>query len=101
VGFLVGASLAFAVGGALMTWSDGFRRLWPSLGVVVLFVLGAFLLAQVVRTTGLSTAYALGLGLEAIVSVGIGMYVFGERMTPVKAVGVVLILAGVASVRLG
>jgi multidrug transporter EmrE-like cation transporter len=45
------ASLAFAAGGALMKTSDGFARLWPSLGVATLFVLGSALLARAVQNS--------------------------------------------------
>jgi multidrug transporter EmrE-like cation transporter len=101
VGFVVVASLAFATGGALMKVSAGFTRAWPSVAVAALFVLGAFLLARAVGTEGLSTAYTYGLGVEAIMSIVVGMSVFGERLTPVQLVGLALIVVGVAGVRLG
>ena len=44
---------------------------------------------------------AFGLGLEAVVSIGLGRWLFGERLTWAQAIGVVLIVAGVTSVRLG
>ena len=84
-----------------MTASAGFTRAWPSVAVVVLFGLGAFLLSRAVRIGGLSTAYTVGLGIEAVLSMGLGVYLFGERPTVLKSVGLVFILAGVAGVRLG
>jgi multidrug transporter EmrE-like cation transporter len=101
VGAVILASLAFAVGGAFMKASDGFTRPAPSTAVAVLFLSGAVLLAHAVRSHGLQTAYVLGLGLEAVASIGLGHLVFGERLTWTQSFGVVLILAGVTSVRLG
>ncbi|MBA3289810.1 MAG: QacE family quaternary ammonium compound efflux SMR transporter [Acidimicrobiia bacterium] len=98
---VLGASIAFAVGGAFMKSADGFTRLWPSVAVVVLFIVGAVLLAQAVRVQGLSTAYAVGLGLEAVVSVALGRWLFGEQLSVSQLAGVGLILAGVAGVRFG
>lgn len=84
-----------------MKSADGFSRLWPSLAVAVAFIVGAVLLTVAVRAEGLTTAYTVGLGLEALISVALGRWVFGEHMTMLQAVGVVLIIGGVASVRIG
>ena len=96
------ASLAFAVGGAFMKLSDGFTRPWPSAAVAVLFLVGARRCsASRSGREGLSTAYTIGLGIEAVVSIALGRWMFGERLTGPQLVGVLLILAGVVSVRLG
>lgn len=101
MGMVVVASVAFGVGGAFMKTSDGFSRFWPSAAVVSLFVCGSILLARAVQQQGLSVAYVVGLGIEAVVSITIGRYVFGEHLSPYQTFGVVLILAGVAGVRYG
>jgi multidrug transporter EmrE-like cation transporter len=95
------ASLAFAIGGAFMKVSDGFTRPWPSAAVAVLFLAGAILLGFAIGSEGLSTAYTIGLGIEAVVSIGLGCWIFGERLTTSQLFGVLLILAGVVSVRVG
>lgn len=96
---IIAASVAFSVGGALMKSSDGFNRLAPSLLVGVLFVIGAALMARAVRSDGLSTAFVMGLGVEAVVSVGIGAALLGERMHVSQWTGIALILVGVGVVR--
>jgi multidrug transporter EmrE-like cation transporter len=101
VGFVVVASLAFGVGGGLMKLSAGPHGAWPVIGAAALFVVGALLLTRAVRTEGLSVAYMAGLGIEGLVSVGIGRYVFAERLTPPQAIGLGLIAIGIASLRLG
>jgi len=101
VGYVVAASIAFALGGALMKLAAGAGTLMPTLGVVVLFVAGGLLLGEAVRVQGLSVAYIAGLGIEAALSVGIGRYVFNERLSMPQAVGLLLIAAGIASVRFG
>ena len=98
---VIAASVAFGVGGAFMKASDGFTRPWPSSAITILFLLGAVLLSHAVRTEGLSMAYTAGLGIEALVSVGLGRYVLGERLSIAQLAGIGLILAGVASVRAG
>ena len=101
MGYVVAASIAFAVGGALMKLAAGAATVVPTLGVAVLFVAGGLLLGEAVRVQGLSVAYIAGLGIEAVMSVGIGRYVFNERLSGPQAIGLLLIAAGIASVRFG
>jgi multidrug transporter EmrE-like cation transporter len=100
VGFVVVASIAFGIGGGLMKLSVT-SGAWPIVGAAGLFVVGALLLTRAVRTEGLSVAYIAGLGIEGLVSVVIGRYLFAERVTPPQAIGLALIVAGIASIRLG
>jgi small multidrug resistance pump len=101
LGTVAAASLAFALGGTLMKPSHGFSRPWPSLAVAILFVVGAALLARAIRTDQLATTYAVGLGLEAVLTVGLGLVVYREHLSAPSACGVLLIATGVAVVRLG
>jgi quaternary ammonium compound-resistance protein SugE len=98
---LILASVSFAIGAAFMKVSEGFSRPWPSAAVAVFFLAGAVLLGFAIGSEGLSTAYTIGLGIEAVVSIGLGCWMFGERLSIPQVFGVVLILAGVVSVRLG
>lgn len=95
------ASCAFAAGGAFMKASGGFTRLGPSAVIVVCFVIGAILLTRAVSHGNLSTTYVLGLGLEAMVSIAVGLLLLGERLTVAQGGGIVLILAGLAAIRAG
>jgi small multidrug resistance pump len=97
---LILASLAFSAGGVLMKLSEGFTRLGPSLGIVASFVVGAILLTRAVDRGGLSTTYVIGLGLEAVASVGAGV-LLGETVTPSQLAGVLLILGGLVAVNAG
>ena len=101
MGYVLAASIAFGVGGALMKVSDGLHRVWPAATIGVLFLVGAVMLGRAVQREGLTVASVAGLGIEAALSVVIGRYVFGEHLTIVQAAGVVLILGGVLSLRLG
>jgi multidrug transporter EmrE-like cation transporter len=101
VGFVIAASAAFAAGGAFMKAAGGFTRLWPSAAVIASFVVGAFFLTRAVQRSGLASAYTVGLGIEAIMVVTVGVGLLGERPSPTKVIGIVLILLGVAGVRLG
>ena len=94
-------SVAFSIGGAFMRLSDGFTRLWPSVIVATCFVVGAGFLAKAVNRGGLSTTYVIGLGLEALISVGIGLALLGERLTVAQTAGIAIILVGLATLKHG
>lgn len=94
-------SVAFSVGGAFMRLSDGFTRLWPSVLVAACFVVGAGFLARAVHRGGLGQTYVLGLGIEAVISVGIGLAVLGERLTVAQTAGIAIILVGLFTVKHG
>ena len=98
---LILASVAFSAGGAFMKPSGGFTRLGPSLAVVACFLVGAVLLTRAVSQGNLSTTYVIGLGLEALVSVGVGLLLLGERLTALQTVGLACILVGLVVVRTG
>jgi small multidrug resistance pump len=95
------ASVAFGLGGALMPASDGFTKPLPSAGVLVLFAVGAILLARATRSEGLSQVYVMGLGLEAVFTLAIALMVFREQVSPTQVIGIATILGGVAVLRAG
>lgn len=101
VGLVVAASVAFGCGGAFMKSADGLSRPWPSAAVVASFLVGAVLLARAVRTEGLAVAYTMGLGVEAVVTLVLARYVFGEHLSVNQLAGIGFIIAGVAGVRWG
>jgi multidrug transporter EmrE-like cation transporter len=94
-------SLAFSIGGAFMGVSNGFTRFWPSVIIAACFVIGAGFLAKAVNRGGLSTTYVIALGCEAVISVGIGLALLGERLTASQAAGIAIILVGLATLNHG
>lgn len=99
--WILSASGAFGVGGAFMKSSEGFARVVPGLVALVCFVVGAALLTMAVRAEGLSSAYTIGLGLEAVISVGMGRWLYDEQLHRPQVFGVALIVGGVFAVRAG
>jgi multidrug transporter EmrE-like cation transporter len=49
----------------------------------------------------LATTYVVGLGVEAILTIGLGLLVFREHLSGPGVCGVLLIATGVAVIRLG
>lgn len=72
-GLLAAAIAAEVAGTTAMKYSEGFTRLWPSLGTVVGYLIAFTLLAQTLKTLSVGTAYAIwaGVGTAAVALIGI------------------------------
>jgi spermidine export protein MdtI len=84
----------------LLKLSDGLkRRLLGLLGIVL--VTGAFAaLAQAIRGMDLSVAYAVWGGAGLVLTAIIGALAFGQRIHLTGWLGIVLVIAGVAALKL-
>ena len=51
------------------------------------------------RNAEMGSSYVLVLGLEAIIAVALGIWFFGDHLTPLKFAALALILGGVALLR--
>ncbi|MFI1926325.1 MULTISPECIES: multidrug efflux SMR transporter [unclassified Streptomyces] len=98
---LAGAIAAEVAATTAMKYSDGFSRLWPSLLTASGYVVSFLLLAQTLKTVGIGTAYAIWAGVGTAAIALIGLALFGESLTPTKAVGILLIVGGVVVLNLG
>ena len=80
--------------------SDGFSRIWPTIGFA-LFALGSFgLLTSALRRLEVGPAYAVWTGIGAAGTVLFGMLFLNESSSPVKILSVSLIVAGVVGLNL-
>lgn len=92
---LAGAILSEVLATTAMKYSDGFSRLWPSVGTAVGYVLAFLLLAQTLKSMSVGTAYAIWAGVGTALIAAIGMVFLGESASGLKVLGVVLVIAGV------
>ena len=98
----LGAALMFTVGGIFMKPSEGLTRPWPTLAVLGLFTVGALLLTMSVAVRGeLGAAYLFVLGLETLLAFAFGLFIFGERASVGRVLGLVLLLAGMILIERG
>jgi quaternary ammonium compound-resistance protein SugE len=94
------AALFFTVGGIFMKHADGLRNASPTMVFLVLFACGAAIQSQAMRGTELGATYLIVLGLEAALAVAFGALLFAEPMTLSKAAAVLLIVGGIAILRM-
>ncbi|MEU5942171.1 multidrug efflux SMR transporter [Micromonospora sp. NPDC047548] len=99
--FLLLAISAEVFGTSLLKATDGFTRLWPTLGLAVSYLAAFLLLALAVREIPVGVAYAVWSGLGTAAIVAIGAVFLGEPLSVTKVVGVGLVIAGVVVLNLG
>jgi small multidrug resistance pump len=97
---LAAAIVAEVLGTTALKVSNGFTRLWPSVATVVGYAISFVLLAQVLKSMAVGTAYAIWSALGTALIVVIGVLFFGESLGPVKVVGIVLVIVGVVLLNL-
>jgi len=93
---LAGAIGSEVVATTALKASDGFSRLVPSAVVVVGYVASFGLLAIVLRELPVGTVYAVWSAVGTVGVALLGLALFGEVMNPAKALGIALVVGGVA-----
>ncbi|WP_110114874.1 multidrug efflux SMR transporter [Bacillus sp. CGMCC 1.16541] len=79
--------------------SDGFKRLWPSLGFMLFGGLSFYLLSLSLIELPIGTAYAIWTGVGAAGSVILGMIFFKEPKDLKRIVLILCIIAGVVGLK--
>jgi quaternary ammonium compound-resistance protein SugE len=91
----------FEVGWAIgLKYSDGFSRLWPTIGTVIAMLVSLGLLGIAMRALPVGTAYAVWVGVGAVGTVILGIVLFGEPANPARLISVGLIIAGIIGLKL-
>lgn len=91
----------FEIGWAIgLKYTEGFTRLWPSVGTAVSMVISVVLLALAMKTIPVGTAYAIWTGIGAVGTVALGIVLFGEPATVARLLCVSLIVCGIVGLKL-
>lgn len=80
--------------------SNGLTRLWPSVAFVVLLVASMAGLMYALKTLPVGPAYAVWVGIGAVITAVIGMIAFKDPVNVVTIGSIVLIIGGVVGLQL-
>lgn len=80
--------------------SSGFTRLTPSMITIAAMLASFYLLAMALKSLPLGTAYAVWVGIGMAGTVIAGAFFFGESLSMLKVASMLLILAGIAGLKL-
>lgn len=89
--------IGWAVG---LKYTQGFTRLWPSVATVAAMAASIILLGIAMKQLPLGTAYAIWVGIGAVGTALLGMWLFGDSVTPLKIASLILIVAGITGLKL-
>jgi quaternary ammonium compound-resistance protein SugE len=88
--------IGWAIG---LKYTDGFTKLWPSVGTAVALVASMALLSFALRTIPVGTGYAVWTGVGAVGVAIIGMLVLGEPRNPLRIACILLIVLGIVGLK--
>ncbi len=83
-----------------LKYTVGFTRLWPSVGTILAMVVSVLLLGLAMRQLPVGTAYAIWVGVGAVGTVILGIFLFGDSASPARLISVGLIIAGIIGLKL-
>ena len=89
--------IGWAVG---LKYTEGFSRLWPSVGTVAAMVASVALLGWSLKVLPLGTAYAVWTGIGVVGTTLLGMTLFGESREVARLLAIGLIVAGIVGLKL-
>jgi quaternary ammonium compound-resistance protein SugE len=91
----------FEVGWAIgLKYTEGFTRLWPTLGTVLAMVISLWLLGIAMKSLPVGTAYSVWVGVGAVGTVILGIVLLGEPANAGRLISVALIVAGIVGIKL-
>ena len=91
----------FEIGFALgLKYSEGFTRLWPTLGMVAAGALSFYLLSTSMKSLPVGTAYAVWTGIGAAGTAILDILFLGESTNLFRALSMLLVVVGVVGLRI-
>jgi quaternary ammonium compound-resistance protein SugE len=91
----------FEIGWAIgLKYTEGFTRLWPTVGTVLAMAVSLGLLGIAMKSLPVGTAYAVWVGVGAIGTALLGIALFGDPANAGRLLSLALILAGIIGLKL-
>jgi quaternary ammonium compound-resistance protein SugE len=99
--FLLVLAGLFEVGWAIgLKYTDGFTRLWPTVGTVAAMIISLGLLGLAMKSLPVGTSYAVWVGVGAVGTAILGIVLLGEPANAGRLASLGLIVAGIVGLKL-
>lgn len=98
--YLLAAGVLEMVWVVAMKYAEGFTKLVPSIVMLVGMFFSVGFLGLAVKTIPLGTGYAIWTGVGAVGAVIYGMCFFGEPVTVLRIIFLVMIISGLVGLKL-
>jgi quaternary ammonium compound-resistance protein SugE len=91
----------FEVGWAIgLKYTDGFTRLWPTVGTLLAMIISLGLLGVAMKSLPVGTSYAVWVGVGAVGTAILGIVLLGEPANAGRLISLGLIVAGIVGLKL-
>jgi quaternary ammonium compound-resistance protein SugE len=91
----------FEIGWAIgLKYTEGFTRLWPTVGTALSMIISVGLLGIAMKSLPVGTAYAVWVGVGAVGTAILGIVLFAEPVNMARLVSISFILAGIVGLKL-
>ncbi len=91
----------FEIGWAIgLKYTEGFTRLWPTVGTVLAMLISIGLLGIAMKSLPVGTAYAVWVGVGAVGTAILGIVLLGEPANAGRLASLALIVAGIVGLKL-
>jgi quaternary ammonium compound-resistance protein SugE len=91
----------FEIGWAIgLKYTEGFTRLWPTVGTALSMIVSVGLLGIAMKSLPVGTAYAVWVGVGAVGTAILGIALFDEPVNMARLVSLTFILAGIVGLKL-
>jgi quaternary ammonium compound-resistance protein SugE len=88
--------ICWAIG---LKYSEGFTRLWPSVGTILAMVASFVFLSQALKSIPVGTGYAVWTGIGAAGTAILGMVLFAESTSAMKVISLLCIILGIIGLK--
>ncbi len=89
--------VAWAIG---LKYTDGFTRLWPTVGTLAAMAISLGLLGLAMKSLPVGTSYAVWVGVGAVGTAILGIVLLGEPANTGRLLSLGLIVAGIVGLKL-
>jgi quaternary ammonium compound-resistance protein SugE len=97
---LIVAGLFEVVWAIGLKYTEGFTRLWPTVGTIAAMVISIVLLGVAMKTLPVGTSYAVWVGVGAVGTAILGIVLLGESASIGRLVSLGFIVVGIVGLKL-
>jgi multidrug resistance protein EbrA len=95
------AIIAEVFGSSMLKLTAGFKRLFPSIGVIAGYAVAFYALSLSLKELPLGVAYAIWAGVGTALTALVGIVFYKETLNLKKSIGILLIIGGVVLLNSG
>lgn len=98
--YLLVAGLFEVIWAIGLKYTEGWTRLWPSVGTLAAMVVSFWCLSQSLKSIPIGTGYAIWTGIGAVGAAALGILLFGDSASWPRLLCIGLIVSGVIGLKM-